>query len=883
MKMISQAMAYGQYFPVQNPSNPYELFNRIFFPSDAITIRPIETWSENNKKKSRVLHKHITQVTLDALHHYWPALYQASETERANLFFGVCPRYAPGDGYDYAWQIRTVRCLWSDLDHCTPEEAVQSCQRANLPEPSLIIVSGSGVHCYWILDCAFQIDDAPAPPRVEHQWAEINGKKVKIKYFHDEFGGRVNLTNPTTGKPIPSNVPALSPRALWVQDVMKGLAQAIGGDHTTDLARLLRIPGTLNRKDERNGRQPQPCYIWGGTFAHYPISTFAGFAEHSPDATQRKAVETIPLPVVVKSVSAKKQNELNAMLAASALAQPGERSEADFQLCCYAIEEGIAKDHVKNLVSSTGKFGECGESYFALTWGKAEQHVRAQLYAKITQADPTHAVNSGSIIHDPKQTSVDELMRQITDKFLESGRFYSRAGMLTMIRDDSFNAVGGSRELAGLLNSCAEFILVERKAQKYEPLPEKYGNTWINRHDQIAKLPEVKLFTRNPVYTPEFTLVKPGYNTESGIYYMGPKIEPGQGTETLERLLKEFCFLDRADYANYLGMLLTTVLMPCFIGAKPGVLFAGNQPGLGKTLLAQIIAILRDGKNTLTCSYTTNEEEFEKRLACRVKAGDTTIIIDNAKGKGGKSAQIESACLERCLTDADLSFRHLGFTAEIRAENSHIFCITANTPQVGPDLLTRCVPINLYLEGRPAKRKFSMADPEGFGKENRNRILGELLGMIELWKAAECPRIATETRYNKSDWGNIIGGILSANGCSGFLENTEEAAVEFDPVAQEFHDLVWYMLVHCGPQTGQYLPPASWAAVAEAQNLLVSQLTNGASDQSVRSKSMRMGAILSRFVGENFSFDVGQGQLLKVVLRKWESGNNKSYALEKVL
>ena len=33
------------------------------------------------------------------------------------------------------------------------------------------------------------------------------------------------------------------------------MAQKLGGDHTQDLARILRLPGTLNRKDERNGKQ----------------------------------------------------------------------------------------------------------------------------------------------------------------------------------------------------------------------------------------------------------------------------------------------------------------------------------------------------------------------------------------------------------------------------------------------------------------------------------------------------------------------------------------------------------------------------------------------------------------------------------------------------
>ena len=164
-------------------------------------------------------------------------------------------------------------------------------------------------------------------------------------------------------------------------------------------------------------------------------------------------------------------------------------------------------------------------------------------------------------------------------------------------------------------------------------------------------------------------------------------------------MLQDFCFKSPADRTNYIGVLLTSVLIPHFIGAKPAALFNGNQPGLGKSILAQVIGILRDGHPTETASYNPNDEEFEKRLGSIVRRGVTTIIIDNAKGQGRKP-RIESACLERSVTDAILSFRLLGKSQEIRAENSHIFCITANTPDVSPDLVSRSVVINLEHEGR---------------------------------------------------------------------------------------------------------------------------------------------------------------------------------------
>ena len=160
------------------------------------------------------------------------------------------------------------------------------------------------------------------------------------------------------------------------------------------------------------------------------------------------------------------------------------------------------------------------------------------------------------------------------------------------------------------------------------------------------------------------------------------------------------------------------------------------------TVLAQVLAILRDGKPTRTLSYNPNDEEFEKALGAKVKAGLTTIVVDNAKAdgrRGGGGGGIDSACLERCVTDEVLSFRLLGASEEIRAENSHLFCVTANAPVVSRDLLTRSLVVRLHHDGDPARRTFTCDDPEAYALEHRPELLGELVGMVTAWLDAGKP------------------------------------------------------------------------------------------------------------------------------------------------
>lgn len=422
----------------------------------------------------------------------------------------------------------------------------------------------------------------------------------------------------------------------------------------------------------------------------YDLAVFEQFAAAAPEAVKAQQIAAMPLPRPRK-LSAQKADSLAEHIAASSIAKPGSRSEADFAVCCYAIRQGMTREELWPQVEKVGKFGEQGRRYLDTTWDNAEYDVRASTYDKLAEkaekassvdgkgnGQPQLAGERPTIEIDTATTPVGATLRRITDCLLKTSDCYLRSQQLVVVHRDAITTIITPPEFAGLLNQHVEFFFVDKDGGEYRPLTAAYAGTWLDQRVEQARLPEIKLFTRNPVYTQDWRLVAPGYDRESGIYYAGETVAPRQGTHHLDTLLQDFGFKSPADRTNYLGVLLTTVLIPHFIGAKPSALFNGNQPGVGKSILAQIIAILRDGHTTVTVSFNPNDEEFEKRLGAIVRRGVTTVIIDNAKGQGRK-ARIESACVERSITDPILSFRLLGKSLEIRAENSHIFCITANT------------------------------------------------------------------------------------------------------------------------------------------------------------------------------------------------------------
>ena len=113
---------------------------------------------------------------------------------------------------------------------------------------------------------AIAIDDVGDP--LPTYWERRRGKRAR-RY----------VINPATMQRV-YDLPEVSPRGQHIRAILTGIASAIGGDHVIDLARILRLPGTMNRKDERNGKKPVPCeLVECDPTRRYSLSAFDRFAQ----------------------------------------------------------------------------------------------------------------------------------------------------------------------------------------------------------------------------------------------------------------------------------------------------------------------------------------------------------------------------------------------------------------------------------------------------------------------------------------------------------------------------------------------------------------------------------------------------------------------------
>jgi hypothetical protein len=110
----------------------------VFEPDDLVEVRQL--WGKDNSKSAWHNAREVAQHA---------AAWAMTNERRHNVYIGVNPRKCNGGK---ARDVALARMLVADLDGgCTVDDALLRIRAAELPEPTLIIQTGHGVHVYWRL------------------------------------------------------------------------------------------------------------------------------------------------------------------------------------------------------------------------------------------------------------------------------------------------------------------------------------------------------------------------------------------------------------------------------------------------------------------------------------------------------------------------------------------------------------------------------------------------------------------------------------------------------------------------------------------------------------------------------------------------------------
>jgi hypothetical protein len=184
-----------------------------------------------------------------------------------------------------------------------------------------------------------------------------------------------------------------------------------------------------------------------------------------------------------------------------------------------------------------------------------------------------------------------------------------------------------------------------------------------------------------------------------------------------------------------------------------------NVQGTGKGKLVESIARIVTGRPMAVMSFTTNEEELEKRITALALGGESLVLIDNVVH------ELRSPSLDAVLTaPGDWQGRRLGRTEMVRVPAGMTWYVTGNNLLVSRDLVDRAVHIRLEsnLEcprDRPAS-DFRHPQLGRWVMSERPRLLGAALTLLRGYFAAGRPDQGLCSWGSFEEWSALVRGAI---------------------------------------------------------------------------------------------------------------------------
>jgi hypothetical protein len=299
-------------------------------------------------------------------------------------------------------------------------------------------------------------------------------------------------------------------------------------------------------------------------------------------------------------------------------------------------------------------------------------------------------------------------------------------------------------------------------------------------------VPVINRIVRTPVFASDGALTtEPGYHA-NGTFYDPPtgfavapiphRPNPQEVDEArcllLDDLLVDFPFVGEADRAHAMAMLMLPFVRSMVDGPTPFHQIEAPAAGTGKTLLAEVIAIVVLGALPPAETQANNGEEWRKKISAMLSTGQAVVFLDNLSGR------LDSPHLAAVFTSDVWADRRLGKNDEVlRYPNRATWIGTANNLTLSRELVRRTLPIRLDAGiERPEDR-----DPATFEhhplrtwvRTHRAELVAAVLTLVQAWIVEDRPA-GQKNMATFEEWASVVGGILQVAGIDGFLTNLEE-------------------------------------------------------------------------------------------------------------
>jgi hypothetical protein len=623
----------------------------------------------------------------------------------------------------------TFKSLWLDLDvkdkgYADLQEAKAAIHRflaaTGLPEPSVLVASGGGLHVY------FSFVEPIKPDR----WQPLAAALVAA--------AEENSLRLDTGC-------------------------------TTDRARLLRVPGTENWKTG----EARAVMVVGGTCLEYAVEAFekalAPFTGVGTLAHRSAPIFLIsggqlascfsnlpPDNALSAGIELPRFDILRLRSAYEVLARAGKMTQRDgwrnlllFPLTEQAKLRPEDNDELKSLYDEISALAGGDTTHNEAQWGSSlSSHVSnprtlGSVFASARElgwddpaktavgAQPCASVLGASTSNDERRAKIayvpgeiaraaEEAEAALIDggaKLFRRGsnlvrpEFVETTGFKGRVTDQSLLRVANVPMLVRMLSGTAIFIRPIKGSEKAVNPPEEVARCILVGQD-TWRFPSVAGVVTSPTLRPDGSiLASAGYDPATKLYVAKiPEMPPIQRVLTkdhaaraladLDKLLDEFPFEDAASRSVALSGILTTVCRGAFPVAPLHAVTAPT-PGSGKSYLIDVIAAVANGNFAAVFTWSTSSEENEKRIDGALLDGSSIIAIDNISMDFGGDKICQT--VERPLA----SVRRLGQSDRFEVENRATVFATGNNLVLKGDITRRALVAVLDPRiDRPELRQF---------------------------------------------------------------------------------------------------------------------------------------------------------------------------------
>lgn len=322
------------------------------------------------------------------------------------------------------------------------------------------------------------------------------------------------------------------------------------------------------------------------------------------------------------------------------------------------------------------------------------------------------------------------------------------------------------------------------------------------------KTPEGKTTTRILPYG--YDAPSQIYTVNTGIHY--PTDQPlAESNQFLQDLLGEFPYGDDGrSLAVQISAMLTLYCQLLFAERDrfPMIYYNANQPGSGKSLLAQIVIYAIYG-TAEPLTYGDNDE-FTKKLDTWAQHHHAYAFLDDVSGL------VKNNDLNRWLTSAVWTFRHMHTQRSGSVINQKLTLLTGNQATLSEDLTRRSLMVDLWsseLAQDRQKNIKSVIDAEWLAvPAHRSKILAALHSLLRHWIQSTQAKPYTTLIPSFEGWSRIIPAIVTAAGHHCPLEkpNVQDAGGK--------QEVEFLRLIEAAVR--DYEPPEGWP-VKKSQDILL--------------------------------------------------------------